>query len=258
MAKTARIVVKIGGSTLGSGDTTLADLVALQQEGTAVIVVHGGGATVSEWLTIHQVESRFARGLRVTDEQALPVVVAVLAGLINKQVVAQINALAGRAVGISGADGGLLYASRHDPELGFVGEITAVDQGLLSTLLMAGYMPVIAPIGIQAEAAGGQLLNINADTVAGEVAYAVAADQLIFLTDVPGVLGRDGTLLHELSSAAARSLLHEGAITGGMIPKVEAGLRAASGGTSCLVIDGRRPHALLAALRGEIQGTRIC
>lgn len=255
---TARIVVKIGGSTLGSGDTTLADVVTLQREGAAVIIVHGGGATISEWLRVHNVKSHFVRGLRVTDAQVLQVVVAVLAGLINKDLVAQITALGGRAIGISGVDGGLIGAEVRDPDLGFVGEVATVDQGVLSALLMSGYMPVIAPIGIQIGlGAGAQILNINADTVAGELARAVQADHLIFLTDVPGVLGHDGRLIPTLSQTAAQSLLAEGTIGGGMIPKVEAGLRAASAGTTCLIIDGRTPHALLAALRGELPGTRI-
>ena len=259
MATAGRIVVKIGGSTLGSSDTTLEDLVTLQGDGSAVVVVHGGGATITDWLKIHNVESRFVRGLRVTDGRALEIVVAVLAGLINKDLVGQISALGGRAIGISGADGGLIRARVQDPELGFVGEITEIDRGLLSTLVMGGYMPVIAPIGIQSEgeALAPQLLNINADTVAGEVARAVGAEQLIFLTDVAGVLDRDGGLLPDLSRSAAQSLLSEGTIGGGMIPKVEAGLRAASADAACLIIDGREPHALLAALRGEILGTRI-
>jgi acetylglutamate kinase len=248
-----RLVVKIGGSTLGSSDTTLQDAVTLQQEGAAVVIVHGGGATISEWLAIHQVESRFVRGLRVTDARALQVVVAVLAGLINKDLVAQINALGGRALGLSGADGGLITAEARDPELGFVGEVTGVDQGVLSALLMAGYMPVIAPIGLQR----GQILNINADTVAGEVARAMAADHLVFLTDVAGVLDREKRLVPTLSREAASALLHEGTVAGGMIPKVEAGLRAASGGADCLIIDGREPHALIKALCGELAGTRI-
>jgi acetylglutamate kinase len=257
-ATTTRIVVKIGGSTLGSGDTTLEDVVALQQGGAAVVVVHGGGATISEWLKIHQVESRFVRGLRVTDSDAVQIVVAVLAGVINKDLVTQINGLGGRAVGISGADGGLIAAEARDPELGLVGEITDIEQGLLSTLLMAGYTPVIAPVGIETLAGGGaRILNINADTVAGEIARAVSADRLVFLTDVPGVMDRDGAVLTTLSRHSAASLLAEGTVGGGMIPKVEAGLRAAETGADCLIIDGRQPHALLQALRGEAQGTRI-
>jgi acetylglutamate kinase len=250
-------VVKIGGSTLGSGDTTLEDVVALQQRGAAVIIVHGGGATISEWLKVHNVESSFVRGLRVTDTDAIEVVVAVLAGLINKDLVAKLNGLGGRAVGISGVDGGLIAAKVQDPDLGLVGVVTGVDQGLLSSLMMAGYIPVIAPVGLETNGTGPRILNINADTVAGEVARAVTADHLVFLTDVAGVLDRQGSVVAQLSRSSVHQMLEEGAIGGGMIPKVEAGLRAATAGADCLIIDGREPRALLSALNGRTSGTRI-
>lgn len=250
MSKT--IVVKIGGSTWDSRDAALDDIVALQREGHRIAVVHGGGEMVSRWLAAQGVESRFVDGVRETGEDALPVAVAVLAGLVNKQLVAGINALGGRAAGLSGADGACIVARRR-PELGFVGEIERVDAALLTSLLDGGYMPVIAPIGVE----GAQLLNINADTVAGEVAVALKADLLAFLTDVAGVLDSEGRTLERLSAPDVKSLTRNGTISRGMLPKVEACLKASAAGCAALIVDGRREGALRAALEGRIAGTRI-
>jgi acetylglutamate kinase len=256
-------VVKIGGSTLGTGDTTIEDLVHLQGRGRSLVVVHGGGDKVSRWLDRLGVETRFVDGLRRTDADALPVVVAVLAGLVNKELVGRINGLGGRATGLSGADASLLRARRYNPELGFVGEVTSVDATALRSLLEAGYMPVVASIALE-EGEGGQLLNVNADTVAGEVARALNAETLVFLTDVPGVLGPEGKTLARLHAGDARSMIDSGVVNGGMIPKVEACLRAAATKTRTLIIDGRRPNALRACLsegRGDaaagVVGTAI-
>jgi len=188
------------------------------------------------------------------------VVVAVLGGLINKELVAALNALGGRAIGLSGVDGALIRVSTLDPELGYVGKIEQVDGDMLRGLMDEGYMPVIAPLGLrwQDEGPRDQILNINADTVAGEVALALGARWLVFLTDVPGVAASDGRSLGRISAEEAAVLVEEGVVSGGMIPKVEACLRAATGGTRTAVIDGRQPHALLAALeRGELAGTII-
>lgn len=256
------LVVKIGGSTLGAHDTTLADLVALQQQGEPVVVVHGGGAAVTQWLDRLGLTARFVRGLRVTDEASLDVVVAVLAGLVNKQLVAGLNALGGRAVGISGADGPTLYASIAEPEYGRVGQIQMVGLRLLPALLNAGLLPVLSPIGAEqpdrrTPSSNGGLLNINADTAAGQVAQAVGASRLIFLTDVPGVKGDEGMVVADLDPSQCAALINSGAVGGGMIPKIEAAARAAGVGIDSLIIDGRAPHALLAAVQGQAAGTRI-
>jgi acetylglutamate kinase len=252
-------VVKIGGSTLGRHDTTLEDVALLHSEGRALLVVHGGGDLVSRWLLTHGVEARFLDGLRVTEGEALDVVVSVLAGLVNKRLVAQLNALGARAVGLSGADGALLRARRARPELGFVGEITAVDRSLMDTLIDAGCLPVVASIAVEEEggAVTGQLLNVNADTVAGEMARCLQADALAFLTDVAGVLDGKGGALEHLSASEARALVRSGTIAGGMIPKVEAALAAAEVGARTVILDGRRPHALRDALAGRTAGTAI-
>jgi len=260
MSESPILVVKIGGSTLGSHDTTLEDLVALGGQGWRPLVVHGGGAAISEWLKLHDTPTRFVRGLRVTDAATLRVVVAVLAGLINKELVAAINARGGRAIGLSGADGALIRVSPLEPELGYVGQIEQVDGAMLRRLLDEGYLPVVAPLGLlwQDDGPRDQIMNINADTVAGEVALALGARWLVFLTDVPGIAGRDGDSLARLSPVEATALVEEGVVSGGMIPKVEACLRAATGGTRTAIIDGRQPHALQAALkRGEPAGTII-
>jgi acetylglutamate kinase len=260
MSESPIIVVKIGGSTLGSHDTTLEDLVALQREGWRPAVVHGGGAAISEWLDSRATPTRFVRGLRVTDAESLQVVVAVLAGLINKELVASIGALGGQAIGLSGADGGLLRVRQLDPELGYVGQIERVDSDMLVRLLDAGYLPVVAPLGIlwENQRLQSQILNINADTVAGEMAFALAAQWLVFLTDVAGVSGSDGASLARLSCQEATALIDQGTVSGGMIPKVEACLRACQGRTHTAIIDGRQPHALLAAVeQGRFLGTTI-
>jgi acetylglutamate kinase len=260
MSEARVLVAKIGGSTLGSHDTTLEDLVALQERGWRPVVVHGGGAAISEWLKAHDTPTRFVRGLRVTDAASLKVVVAVLGGLINKELVAALNARGGRAIGLSGVDGGLIRVSVQDPELGFVGRIEGINGEMLHQMLDEGYLPVVAPLGVlwQDERSRDQIMNINADTVAGEMALALGASWLVFLTDVPGITGGDGRSLARLSLVEAATLVEEGIVSGGMIPKVEACLRAAAGATHTAIIDGRQPHALVAALeQGELTGTTI-
>ena len=254
------IVIKIGGSTLGAHDTTLADVVALQRRGLRPVVVHGGGALISEWLKLHGLPTRFERGLRVTDARTLEVVVAVLAGLVNKQLVAALTAAGGNAAGLSGADGGLLKARQLDKKMGFVGEVAEVDTRPLLGLLDGGFLPVLAPIAVEwrvrLRRTSGQLLNINADTAAGAVAAALAASRLVFLTDVSGIRDEGGETLPALSARRAEELSAAGVIDGGMIPKVEACLRAAAAGCRSVIADGRRAGALLEAIE-ETTGTVV-
>ncbi len=247
-------VIKLGGSTLGQHDTSLDDIAALQAEGRRFVVVHGGGATISQWLDRAGVESKFVRGLRATDATALEIVVAVLAGLVNKQLVAELQARGADALGLSGADGALLRARRYDPELGFVGEITDVDAGSLSAMA-EHVIVVLAPIALEGD--GPQLLNLNADTAAGDVAVALQAERLVFLTDVAGVKDAEGNVQPALGPKVAKELIGSGAVAGGMVPKVEAGLRAAAAGVETCVVDGREAGALRRAVAGEAIGTRI-
>ena len=265
------VVVKIGGSTLGSLDTSLKDLVTLQQEGTAVVVVHGGGTVISEWMQRQGIPPRFVRGLRVTDADSLQIVVAVLTGLINKELVSGLHSLGGKAIGISGIDGGLLEARIADPELGYVGEIQQVNRAALQVILDGGYIPMVAPLAMHrhdgSEHSGGPL-NINGDTVAGELAHALGARRLIFLTDVEGIMDGNGRVIQHLDRRTGNLLSNSGVIQGGMIPKLEACLRALEPQVVAEtlenleppvahVVDGRRPQALLDCVRGESIGTSI-
>ena len=247
-------VVKIGGSTLGSEDTTLQDLVAMQRAGERPVVVHGGGAMITDWLRRLEIPSQFIDGLRSTNADAIDVVVGVLRGVVNTQLVGEIGALGGRAVGLCGVDSGLVTAERYDDRLGFVGRVTGVNTKVLLSLLDSGVIPVIAPIGLEAPS---QPLNINADTVAGEVARALRADSLVFLTDVEGLLDGQGVLVPELDLALATALREAGVLAGGMIPKVDACFRAAEAGVAASMADGTVPGMLRRVAAGERVGTRI-
>ncbi|MBI2848330.1 MAG: acetylglutamate kinase, partial [Chloroflexi bacterium] len=253
-------VIKIGGSTLGNHDTTLDDIVELQRQGKPLVVVHGGGKVITDWLAKQGIASRFVRGERVTDQPSLEVVVAVLAGLVNKEIVADINGRGGRAVGLSGVDGALLEGKIRNEEMGYVGEVTKVNVAVLETLLGAGFVPVVAPVGfnsLQQLAAAPRTLNFNADVAAGEIAAAIGAERLVFLTEVAGILDQTGKLVPKLSSSEAEAMVAAGVASGGMIPKIRACLRAVSGAASTCFIDGREPHALIHEINGKGGGTYI-
>jgi acetylglutamate kinase len=255
------IVVKLGGATLGNHDTTLQDIVSLQKQGWSVVVVHGGGKMITKWLEQRGIATKFIDGERVTDEATLEVVVSVLAGVVNKEIVADINALGGLAVGISGVDGAFIQGKIKHRELGYMGEVVKVDPAPLKALLKAGYVPVVAPVSLNTgEKTPGErgVLNINADVIAGEIAAAIGAEKLIFLTDVVGICDQKGKLVPKLSAKEAEALVASGTASGGMIPKVKACLKALSGvAKACIIIDGRQPHALLKEIEGKGGGTTI-
>jgi acetylglutamate kinase len=255
------VLVKYGGHAMGgssAGDTFAGDIVLLKQVGINPIVVHGGGPQIGEMLKRLGIQSRYIDGLRVTDAATMEVVEMVLAGTVNKQLVAAINSAGGCAVGLSGKDGGLIRArklTRNGADLGFVGEPERIEGAVLATFRQSDIVPVIAPIGI---GAAGETYNINADTVAGAVAAAVKASRFLLLTDVPGVLDGEKRLISELSAAQARRLIADGTISGGMIPKVETCLDAVDGGVeAAVIVDGRVPHAILLELFTEGAGTLI-
>jgi acetylglutamate kinase len=253
------VLVKYGGHAMGdaaAGETFAHDIVLLKQVGIHPIVVHGGGPQIGQMLKRLGIESCFVAGLRVTDKATMEVVEMVLAGSINKQLVGAINAAGGRAIGISGKDGGLIRARKLTKlDLGFVGEPERIDERVLSTLQDSGFIPVIAPVGVGAD---GETYNINADTVAGAVAAAVKASRFMLLTDVAGVLDKEKRLITELSATEARRLIADGTISGGMIPKVETCLDAVDGGVeAAVIVDGRVPHAILLELFTEGAGTLI-
>jgi acetylglutamate kinase len=250
-------VIKLGGSTLGAHDTSLRDIAEARRAGRQIVVVHGGGAAVSTWLRRAGIEARFVRGLRVTDAETLDAVVAVLAGAVNKRLVAELSALGAPAIGLSGADSMILQAVRYDPDLGFVGRIERVNPFPLEELLRLGYLPVVAPIAIECDARQPQLLNTNADTAAGEIATALRAEHLVFLTDVAAVLSMDGRPLARLSPDEASQMIASGAAGGGMIPKLESASRAASAGCAARIIDGTSAGALARLFAGDPLGTTI-
>ena len=258
------LVVKYGGHAMGEGGNSFArDVVLLKQVGINPIVVHGGGPQIGHMLQRLGIESRSVDGLRITDRETMEVVEMVLAGTINKGLVAAINAEGGCAIGLTGKDGGLIRAkkivrsrieagARIEVDLGFVGEPQHVAAGVLDTFRQSDIIPVIAPIGV---GAAGETYNINADTVAGAVAAAVKATRLLLLTDVAGVLDADKNLLSEITAGAARRMIADGIISGGMIPKVETCLDAVDRGVEAAVIlDGRVPHAILLELFTDTSG----
>ena len=254
------VVVKIGGSTLNHQDTSLKDLVALQKTGIPIVVVHGGGNVISQWTQKQGIPPQFVEGLRVTDAASLEIVVAVLTGLINKELVAQIHNLGGKAIGFSGIDGASIEAYIANPELGYVGEISNVDTEPIEAILKSGYIPMMAPLGFHRNDGSkhsGNPLYINGDTVAGEVARALSAEQLIFLTDVPGIMDTNGRVVRRLDPRRAQNLIRSGIIRGGMIPKLDACLRALETSSYADIIDGREPEALLDCIQGRSIGTRI-
>jgi len=266
------VVVKYGGHAMGDVELSrqfAADIVQLKLCGINPIVVHGGGPQIGRMLDRLQISSSFEDGLRVTDRATVEVVEMVLAGSINKGVVADIQRAGGRAVGISGKDGNLCVArklnrTRRDPDsniervvdLGFVGDPYRINPELLVTLISSETIPVIAPIGVSEE---GDTYNINADTFAGAIAVAMRAKRLLLLTDVPGVLDRNKALISELRVSDIARLIMEGTITGGMIPKVESsGAVVKAGVEGVIILDGRVPHCVLLELfTPHGVGTRI-
>jgi acetylglutamate kinase len=245
-----RIVVKYGGAAMVREDLREAvfrDLTLLACVGVQPVVVHGGGPEINQWLGRLAIEPRFSNGLRVTDAPTMEVVEMVLVGRVNKQIVNGINQLGGRAVGFSGSDGNLVRARTWgDGANGLVGEVASLDPSVLIPLLDLGYIPVISSVAPDAE---GQAHNINADTVAGELAAALQAEKLVLLTDTAGIL-RDRhdplSLIRQLTLSEARQLIADGVVEGGMTPKTECCIRAlAQGVKAAHIVDGRHPHALL-------------
>jgi len=258
------IVVKYGGHAMegGTSEHFAQDIVLMKQTGIDPVVVHGGGPQIGAMLKKLAIPSSFIDGLRVTDEAAIEIVEMVLTGSINKQIVSGINAAGGRAVGLSGKDGNLVVARKLermklDPatleekpvDLGFVGEPETINPEVLRTIINSDLIPVVAPIGVGAK---GETFNINADTVAGSVAGAMSAMRLLLLTDVEGVLDKEGKLIPRLTVGEARALIADGTISGGMIPKIETAIEAVESGVKAAVIlDGRIPHVLLLELFTE-------
>ena len=246
------LVLKIGGS-VGEADASIDAVVALNDAGHPLVVVHGGGPLVGEWADRLGLETRFVRGLRVTDAPTRDLALAVLGGLANGRIVAALLARGVPAVGLTGIDGGMLRAEREDPELGLVGRVGLVDSGLLEELVDAGRVPVIAPAALQKDS--GEVLNVNGDSAAGAIAASLAARLLVFVTDVAGVRGKDGRVIGRLDADRARALVDDGTIEGGMLPKVEACLVAAGAGCRAAIVAASGIDAIERLLAGDQIGT---
>ena len=265
------IVIKYGGHAMADEalkKSFALDVILLKFVGINPVIVHGGGPQINETLKRYGIVSAFVKGMRVTDAATMGVVEMVLTGQVNKEVVGYINQHGGRAVGLSGKDGGMLVCRKmlqqvkHDDgsveevDIGFVGDVTKVDSAILDTLEKGGFIPVIAPIGV---GVGGESYNINADLVAGRLAAALGAEKLILLTDVPGVKDREGSLLSSIELAEVPLLIDNGTITGGMIPKVTCCADALQGGVGkAHIVDGRVEHAILLEMFTDVGiGTEI-
>ncbi|HQC71462.1 MAG TPA: acetylglutamate kinase [Candidatus Competibacteraceae bacterium] len=256
------IVVKYGGNAMENEhlkNSFARDIVLMKLVGFNPVVVHGGGPQISSLLKRIGKESRFVEGMRVTDSETMDVVEMVLGGLVNKEIVNNINRHGGCAVGLTGKDGDLIHArkltiTRKSPDLeepeiidiGHVGEVASIDRSIVEALIRGNFIPVIAPIGVGPD---GQSYNINADLVAGKIAEVLHAEKLILLTDTTGVLGKDGTLLTGLDARQVQTLIDDGTIHGGMLPKIACALDAVRGGVKAShIIDGRIQHAVLVEL----------
>ncbi|MEP0942642.1 MAG: acetylglutamate kinase [Rhizobiaceae bacterium] len=256
------VVIKYGGHAMGDaelGKAFASDVALLRQSGVEPIVVHGGGPQIGAMLDRMDIQSEFKGGMRVTDKATVEIVEMVLAGSINKNIVADFNAQGARAIGLCGKDGNMVRAKKmhrtqRDPDskieevidLGFVGEPEKIDTSVLNTVVGSGLIPIIAPVAFGAD---GETYNVNADTFAGAVAGALSANRLLFLTDVPGVLDKQGNLIPRLSIKEAKDLIEDGTISGGMIPKVETCIQVLNSGVEAVVIvNGRAKHAVLLEL----------
>jgi acetylglutamate kinase len=248
----ATVVIKLGGHAMVDDalmQSFAADIVLLRAVGLQPVVVHGGGPQIGELMGRLGLASEFRDGLRVTDADTLDVARMVLGGKVNRDVVSAINRHDRRAVGLSGEDAGLIVARQRDPDLGFVGDVTNVDDRIIGTLLRDGFIPVISTIGTDGD---GQAFNINADSAAIAIAEKLRAEKLIYLTDVPGLLtdvADPSSLVSNLTANRAKLLVDDGVIVGGMIPKIEACIAAVEAGVgSAHILDGRVPHVVLLEL----------
>jgi acetylglutamate kinase len=239
------IVIKLGGSTLESQRDALEDIIWLRSLGAQPVLVHGGGPEINTWLDRLSIPHRFERGLRVTDAETLEVVRMALAGKVNGELVQMLTRLGGRAIGLTGLDGGMLRAQPISDQLGYVGQVVEVDPDPIETLSGAGYIPVVAPLAL---GPNGEALNVNADDAAADLARGLRANKLLYLSDVPGVLDAKGRLISVLTDEEARRLIAQGAIKGGMIPKVEACLRALDAIERAHIVNGGEPHVLVGEL----------
>jgi acetylglutamate kinase len=247
------VVVKLGGTTLADQQQVLAEVAKVARK-RPVVLVHGGGKRMTEWLERMGIETRFENGLRVTDPAALEVAAAVLRGVVNSELVAALRDAGCDAVGLSGVDGGLLIGRRL-PDVGLVATVTGIRRDLLDSLMVGGQVPVVAPLARDEE---GVVCNVNADDAAAGIAAGLGARQLVLMTDVDGIRDATGSKLDSITATEAEALIADGTIRGGMIPKVQAALSAlAWEGTEAIISDGSAPDALERSLSDPTFGTRL-
>ncbi|GAA0137559.1 acetylglutamate kinase [Paenibacillus sp. YSY-4.3] len=261
LAANGTFVMKCGGSTLAElPDSFFEDLVKLQESGVQPVIVHGGGPAISDNLNKLGIETKFVNGLRYTSEEVLDVVEMVLAGSINKGIVRRIGQSGGKALGMSGIDGQLITAqpAAASAEVGLVGDVTKVDAHLIEGVIQLGFMPIIAPLGVDGD---GQRYNINADTAAGAVASELGVERMIVVTDVPGILktvNGEKRVLPTVTVQEIEDMIQTGEIYGGMIPKVRAAIACIHGKVQeVVIVDGSEPGILSRVLSGEEIGTKI-
>lgn len=251
----ATIVVKLGGSVLAADAGILDNVATLAQAGQRLIVVHGGGPAINEWLARLGIEPRFIAGRRVTDAETLDVARAVMAGQLSTEIVRLLGQRGLRAIGLSGLDAGLIRVERAPAELGLVGVAPVADLAALNAVLAIGAVPVVTPLGLGPE---GECLNVNADDVATAIAVALGASDLVFMSDVPGVHDATGRAIPELTATAAHRMLATGEIAGGMVPKIEGCLVALDRVAHIHIVAGNASHALTQALgAARHPGTRL-
>jgi acetylglutamate kinase len=245
----AIIVIKLGGHAMANKkmmEGFARDVVLMKQCNVNPIIIHGGGPMINELLSKMKIKTNFLDGKRITDEKSMPIIEMVLSGKLNKDIVSEINMQGGKAVGLSGKDANLMICEPDKPELGFVGKPIKINLEILRNLVESDFIPVIAPIGVNAN---GETFNVNADTAAGAIASSIKADRLLLLTDVAGVVGKQGDVLTKLTVRDIKDLLTDGTIVKGMVPKANTAIRALNDGVRAVVIlDGRTSNACLLEL----------
>jgi len=255
------IVIKLGGSIFEEKDTSLDDIADLYKKDQQMVIVHGGGAKVSLWLSKMNIPVKIVDGERATTSESLEVVAAVLGGLVNKEIVSALLDKGVKACGLSGVDGSIIKGKMRGGEMGLMGDISRVDTNLLQVLLNKGFVPVVSPVSLNQKeyrrTENERLLNINGDPFAGALACALKAKHLIFLTDTDGVKDQGGYVINKMTSLEASALVANGTATGGMIPKLNAAKATAANGTQTAIIDGRKSSAILRQLNGDNLGTII-
>ena len=258
MSTSSLSVIKIGGSTINDWDKNLAQLNQILNMGQSIIIVHGGGKTVSEWGSKLGIRPEFVKGLRRTDKDTLEVAISILSGLVNSKLVSYLNSRKINAVGVSGLSGNMIKANVSNQELGLVGEIKTIDTDLIQNLINNNFVPVISPLGINQNPNNidESILNINADFVASEIAKTLRANKLIYQTDVDGIKDEKGRVIPKMTLDQAKNLIYSGIVVGGMVPKLQSCIDSMQGVDHSHIINGNG-NTLIDIFKGKRVGTEI-